>query len=209
MSADGDSSELNYYEDEHGLRLCPELPTRRDKEDEDNDVDDDGYDNDVDDDGYDDVDDNGYDNDVDDNGYDDVNLSYDEKMSRLLAAAVETPRLPINGSDETGQAAPIKQRCRSNLTAHHHNAIHRATNSKGPIKQRRPWRGKNHTDTQKNVLHRLFFQGMCNHKKETEELRRQAVAETNLSPKQIDVCLFLYSGFHGHSGINVLHKERN
>ena len=91
MSADGDSSELNYYEDEHGLRLTPELPTRRDKEDED-----------------DDVDDNGYDNDVDDNGYDDVNLSYDEKMSRLLAAAVETPRLPINGSDETGQAAPIK-----------------------------------------------------------------------------------------------------
>ena len=174
MSADGDSSELNYCEDEHGQRFIPGLPIRWDNED--------------------------YNNQDDDIAGD---PSYDEYMSRILAVAVETLSLRLSvsviGSDETGQAAPIKQRCPSrgkNLTHVRNYAIHRATDSKGPIKQRRPSRGKNLTHTQKNTLHRLFFQGMCNHKKEAEELRRQAVAETNLTCKQIDVCLLPYSVFH-------------
>ena len=93
MSADGGSSRLNYCKDEHDQRFIPGLPIRRDNEDDDDDDDDDA--------------DNDYDGDDDH-----IDPSYDEYISRILAAAVETPtRLPISfiGSDETGKVAPIKQ----------------------------------------------------------------------------------------------------
>ena len=174
MSANGGLLELNYCEDKHDQRFIPGLPIRRNNE-EDND------------------------NDNDNDNDDDIDLSYDEYMSRILAAAVETPRrLPVSviGSDKTGKATPIKQRSPSrgkNLTYVRNSAIHRATYSKGPIRQRHTSRGKNLTHTQKDTLHRLFFHGMCNHKKETEELRQQGVAETGLTCKQIDICLLPYS----------------
>ena len=151
MSADGGSLGLSYGEDEHDQRFIPGLPIRRNNEDDDND----DYDNDND-------DNDDYDNDNDD----DIDPSYDEYMSRILAAAVETPRrLPVSviGSDETGKAAAIEQRSPSrgkNLMHVRNSAIHRATDSRGPIRQRYTSRGMHLTHTQKDTLHRLFFQEM-------------------------------------------------
>ena len=115
MSADGGSSGPNYCKDEHDQRFIPGLPIRRNNEDDEND-------------------------DYDDDNDDDIDPSYDEYMSRILAASVETPRrLPesVIGSKETSKAAPIERRSLSwgkNVTYVRNSAIHRDTDSKGPIR---------------------------------------------------------------------------
>ena len=109
MSANGGSSGLNFCEVEQDQRFIPGFPIQRKNEDDDNDDNDNGG------------------GDDDDN---DIDPSYDEYMSRILAAMVETPRrLPdsVIGSNETDKAAPIEQRSPSrlkNLTHVRNNGIH-------------------------------------------------------------------------------------